>query len=231
MIRSAISASSPWPRAEIQRISPAERIRKIKFRRRPTTARVAANADLTLSRSAGWIFLDRISNVTFFSFFETSHRSYARSSMVMASVSTFPGPQSHAGGAGCGPQMLFVPHRHDLAAGLTSRFACCFPGVNQQNSLFLAIRQANSTAAAPSAAAMADVNMAAAKRKEARRSRPPMKRAGYADQCAGQDSAGRSRKIDGQAMTVPQTGRTECRRRTPIGDDQKKSSKEGLWHA
>jgi hypothetical protein len=34
------------------------------------------------------MFLDKISNVIFFSSFETSHRSYARSSIVMASVST-----------------------------------------------------------------------------------------------------------------------------------------------
>src|SRR3954466_4783061 len=35
------------------------------------------------------MFFDSVSNVTFSSFFEISHRSYARSSMVMASVSTF----------------------------------------------------------------------------------------------------------------------------------------------
>jgi hypothetical protein len=35
------------------------------------------------------MFWDRISNVICFSSFETSHRSYARSSIVMASVSTF----------------------------------------------------------------------------------------------------------------------------------------------
>src|SRR6185312_3085137 len=35
------------------------------------------------------MFWDKISNVIFFSSFETSHRSYARSSIVMASVSTF----------------------------------------------------------------------------------------------------------------------------------------------
>ena len=58
-------------------------------RKQPMTARVAANADLTLSRSAGWIFLDKISKVIFCSSFETSQRSYARSSIVMASVSTF----------------------------------------------------------------------------------------------------------------------------------------------
>ena len=35
------------------------------------------------------MFFDRISKVIFVSLFETSHSSYARSSMVMASVSTF----------------------------------------------------------------------------------------------------------------------------------------------
>ena len=56
---------------------------------RATTALVVAKADLTRSRSAGWMFFERISKLIFVSLFGTSQSSYARSSMVMASVSTF----------------------------------------------------------------------------------------------------------------------------------------------
>ncbi len=68
-----------------------------------------------------------------------------------------PGPQRDTGGAGGGPQMLFIPYWHDRAIGgdgalLRREFPSRHVGIRHCH---LAIRQPNSTTAAPSAAAIA----------------------------------------------------------------------------
>ncbi len=87
IIRSTIPASAPWPRAEIQRTSCPSTMRK-SISYGPATDRVPRNAARTRSRSAGWMWADKVSNSTS-RVQGRPHSSNALSSIVKRLVSTF----------------------------------------------------------------------------------------------------------------------------------------------